>query len=312
MFSFREFAFQCYRLINASSPTVPLHGDDEQLALTVTNQLLGSYASTGLLITIAKTVETIMVSGQSEVHFTDRNFQNTTTYSEVVNATNGSNTIDLVDASGVFVGDDVQSANLPPLTRVLGVSGNNVLLSAPFTATGLTNVTFTHDDTPPNVAFIKEGRLANLQSAWLMREGVTYPLIQESSANFLSAFKYEPLKGLPRFVIVYPETEITRVRLYPALSQGYTFFARGKFNLSTLTKDSDMNLIPDYFRRFLLFATARDLSMYKGRADAWTQKLQLMLDEARLQMESTSEVNLTVTGETDALLNGAWRVRAGV
>ena len=52
----REFIYQMYRLINASNPTTPLHGDLQNLALTVLNQLLDSYASTGLMITIAKTI----------------------------------------------------------------------------------------------------------------------------------------------------------------------------------------------------------------------------------------------------------------
>ncbi len=59
-------------------------------------------------------------------------------------------------------------------------------------------------------------------------------------------------------------------------------------------------------------AVAKDIAMYKGRSDAWTDKLEMMLREAQDKMEAASEVNLSITGDRASLLNGAWRVRAGI
>ena len=234
----REFIFQSYRLINASNPTVPLHGDDQKLGILVLNQLLQSYASTGLLITIAKEIAVPLSIGQQDV----------------------------------------------------------VCGPASFVPT-------------PDITI---GRLANLDSAWLLLNGVTYPMINESRDEFLASWKYDPLQGLPRFVIMFPDTEIVTLRIYPAPSQVFTFNIRGKFQLNEVTANDNLDSLPQYYIRYLLFAAAKDIAMYKGRADAWTPQLETMLDEARDQMVAASEINLSITGDRASLLNGAWRVRAGI
>lgn len=234
----RDFVFQFYRLISAHNPTVPLHGDDQKLGIQILNQLLQSYASTGLLITIAKQIAVPLSIGQ-----------------------------DFVTCGAA-----------------------------------------TYIPTPD----ITLGRLANLDSAWLTLSGVTYPLIDESRNNFFAAWKYAPLLGLPRFIIVLPDTEIVSLKLYPRPSQAYTFNIRGKFQLNELTANDNMSLLPQYYQRYLLLACAKDVSMYKGRSEAWTPKLEEMLVQARDQMEAASEVNLEITGDGASMLNGAWRVRAGI
>lgn len=234
----REFVYQSYRLINASNPTVPLHGDDQELAITILNQLLQSYASTGLLITIAKTFDCPLTIGQE-----------------------------------------------------------NVVIGPPSIIE------------PPD---IQAGRLAHLEAAWLILSGVTYPLIVESKGEFFASWKFDPLKGLPRFVIVLPDTDVVRLRLYPAPSQFFQFFLRGKFQLPILTANDSLDLLPQYYTRYLLFAVARDVAMYKGRSEAWTEQLNFMFNEARDQMEAASEQNMDITGDLDSLLNGSWRVMAGI
>lgn len=234
----REFVEQSYRLISAHSPTVPLYSDDLSLGIRVLNQLLQSYASTGLLITVAKETSIPLTIGQRDI------------------------------------------------------------ICGPSSYTPTPDITL--------------GRLANLDSAWLLLDGVTYPLIIESRNEFLAAWKYDPLQGLPRFIIVMPETEVVRLRIYPAASQFYEFFIRAKFQLNTLTANDDMSLVPQYYHRYLLFATAKDVSMYKGRSEAWTPELEEMYKAAKDEMVSSSEVNLAIVGERDSLLNGAWAIRAGV
>jgi hypothetical protein len=234
----REFIRQSYRLINPGNPTQPLHGDDQQLAITVLGQLMEFYAATGLLLTIAKTASIPVFNNQS------------------------------------------------------------IVVVGPITAIPLPDITL--------------GRLANLNSAWLELDGVTYPLIELSRDEFLASYKYAPLAGLPRFIIPFPDTDVVRLQLYPAPSQFFTFFLRGKFQLTDLTSNDDMSSLPGYYQRYLLLATARDVAMFKGRADAWTPKLQALLEEAQNIMEAASEVNLSITGDRASLLNGAWRVRSGI
>lgn len=239
----REFVYQMYRLINASNPTVPLHGDDESLAVRVFNQILQSYASSGLMLTIAKTVSVNINLGIQEIIFTASDY-------------------------------------VPPVD--------------------------------PTVVQIAQGRLANLDNAWLLLSGVTYPLIDKSRDDYLAAWKYEPLQGLPRFIITFPDTNIVRARLYPAPSQFFQFNCRGKFQLSSLTINDTMDSVPEYYHLYFMYATARQVCKFKARNQAWTDDLEMEYRELKDNMEGASEINLSITGDEQSLLNGAWRVRAGI
>lgn len=311
-YTFRDFAFQVYRLINASNPTIPLHGDDEKLCLQVANQLLQSYAGNGLMLTIAKTVSCSVNLGINTIRFVDNNYPTSTVERELVILTNISPSFTVANGTIYNIGDLVTGNGIPALSSILAIDGNLVTLNNDATLTGSSTLTFTQPVNIPNVTFIKQGRLANLDDAWLLLSGVTYPLIIKSRDEYLSAWKYEPLQGLPRFAIEFSNTESSDILLYPAPSQFYEFFARCKLQASELTKDSDMNFLPQYYFRYFLFATARDVCMYKGRAEAWTPKLEQLYQEAYDIMVSTSEVNLSITGDEQSLLNGAWRVRAGI
>lgn len=234
----RQFVFQMYRLISASNPTTPLHGDDQLLAIDVLNQLMDSYSATGLMTPIAQTATINLSIGQQEV-----------------------------------------------------VVGPPTFLPVP-------DITL--------------GRLANYDSAWLLLDGVTYPLIEQNRDEFLAAWKFDPLSGLPRFCIVYPDTEVVRIRIYPSPSQVFQFNLRGKFQLTDLTSNDTLDGLPGYYYRFFLLAVARDVCLYKGRSEAWTDKLEGRYEEAKDIMEAASEVNTSIVGERESLLNGSWRVRAGI
>jgi|SRR6056297_374215 len=238
MSTVREFIRQSYRLISAANPTQALHGDDLSLGITVLNQLLQSYASTGLLITVPKQVQLAVIAGQGTI------------------------------------------------------------------STGDATVTPTPD--------LTVGRLSNLNDAWVESDDVDYPLMQILNSQFNSSFKYSPLTGLPRYVIVQPAIETTNLILYPAPSKAYTLNVRAKFQLSTLTSNDNMSIIPDYYKRYLLFALAKDIAMYKGRAEAWTGTLEQMLTDAKYVMESASEINLDIKRSDTANLNGADRLRSGL
>lgn len=207
-----------------------------------------------------------------------------------------------------------------------GLAILNQLLKS-FAGNGL-NITIARTETCQIIAFQQEvvigdptilplpdisvGRLANYDSAWIILNNVTYPLIDMNRNEFLAAFKYEPLNGLPRFAVQYPEVDVVRIRLYPAPSQRYQFYIRGKFELPLLNKDSNMSLVPVYYQRFLWLALARDLAAFKGRIEAWTPNLERLYKEALDDIQSNSEVNLTIAGERASMLNGRWRLQAGV
>ncbi len=234
----KAFVQDAYQLVSASSPTVPLQGDDMSKGIFFLNELLLSYSGTGLMLTIAKEVVYNLSINQSVITFGDASYVPT-----------------------------------PDVTA---------------------------------------GRLANMQNAWLLLDGVTYPLVDESRNVFLASYKYDPQVGLPRFAIIYNQTDLTTMRIYPGASQGYELHVYGKFELSTLGPNDTMALVPAYYRRFLKFAVAKDYSVYKGRSNAWTPQLEEMMMDAKKDMESVSSVNLVIQTENESLLNGSWRVRAGV
>lgn len=312
-FTVRQFVLQMYRLISASNPTVPLHGDDEALAVRVLNQIMQSYASSGLMITIAKTVNVAISSPVKEILFTDPNYIGpVTTQTETVGLTAASPIITVADGTIYSIGDLVSGGGIQPYTYILSIVGNTITLSLNATLNGNSILTFSHEIPQPTIAYIKQGRLANLDSAWLVLNGVTYPLINKSRDEFLAAWKYEPLQGLPRFIITFPDTDFVRATLYPAPSQSYTFYARGKFQLPRLTVNDDMSLVPEYYHMYFLYAVAKYVSKFKARGSAWTPDLEAEYRELKDNMEAASEVNLSIAGDEQSLLNGAWRVRAGI
>lgn len=308
----RDFVNQMYRLISASNPTVPLHGDDEPLAIRVLNQLLKEYAATGLLLTIADTLTTSVNLGIKEIWFTDANYSTITTNTEIVNLTTGSPSFTVVNPGIYFVGDSVTGNGIPASSTIISIVNFTLTISNAATLTGASSLTFTHDSADPSVTYIKNGRLANLDNAWLTLNGVTYPLIDKSRDTFLAAWKYEPLQGLPRFIIPYPETTYVRAQLYPAPSQFYTFNCRGKFQKTGLTANDNLDGLPLYYELFFLYAVAKYVCKFKGRNSAWTDDLEMDYRELKAQMEAASEINLSIAGDEQSLLNGAWRVRAGI
>ena len=309
----REFVFQMYRLITASSPVVPEHGDDQNLAIQVLNQILMNYASSGLLLTIAKT-ETVDINlPVKEIWFTSPDYVGpVTTQQETCTLTAVSPSFPVADGTIYSVGDGVSGGGIPPLAKILSIVGNVVTMTMNATINGPSVLTFSHEIATPNIAYIKKGRLANLDSAWLQLSGVTYPLIDKSRDEFLAAWKYEPLQGLPRFIITFPETHVVRAQLYPAPSQFFTFLCRGKFQKLPLTSNDTLEGLPDYQELFLLYAVAKYVCKFKGRSGAWTQDLEADYRELKAQMEAASEVNLSIAGDEQSLLNGSWRVRAGI
>jgi hypothetical protein len=309
----REFIYQMYRLISASNPTIPLHGDDEQLALRVLNQILLSYASSGLMLDIAKTVSVDIFLPVKYIYFVDPDYIGpVSTQTETVTLTAASPSFTVVNGLLYSVGDLVSGGGIPAFTYISSIVGNVITMTHNATINGASILTFSHELPHPDYVYIRQGRLANLDSAWLLLNGVTYPLIQESRDVYLGAWKFEPLQGLPRFVMTYPDVDKVVLQLFPAPSQFFTFFARGKFQQPALTINDTLAGYPLYYELYLLYAVAKYVSKFKGRGSAWTPDLEAEYRELKDNMEAASEVNLSITGDEQSLLNGAWRVRAGI
>lgn len=236
--SVRDFIQDSYQIISANSPTVPLHGNDLSKGIQFLNELMQSYSSSGLLITVPQQVSFPVSENQGFITFGDA----------------------------------------------------------------------TYTPTPD----VTVGRLANLENAWVLLDGITYPLINESRHDFFSTYKYEPLQGLPRFIIVQPQVNLTLVQIFPAPSQSYTLYVYGKFQLSVFNSNADMSLLPQYYIRYLRLALARDLAMYKARMSAWTTDLNAMFIEAEQNMTAASSQNMDIEVNTESWLNGSWRCRSGI
>lgn len=241
----KEFVQDSYRIVTSGSPTVPLHGDDMSKGVQYLNELLSSYSSSGLITTIAKLVETELLTNVAFVKF-------------------------------------VQPSFVVPIP------------------------------VPNNTIYIKQGRLSNLENAWIRLDGLDYPIFDESRNVFFGSYKFFPLSGLPRYCIVTNNVDMTTMQIYPKPSQFYELFIYGKFELNTIDKNGNMAQLPSYETKFLRLALARELCIYKSRQDAWTDKLEKFYEEAYDAMTSVSTSNLVIASDDESYLNGSWRVRAGV
>jgi len=234
----KEFIFDSYQLITASSPTIAPHGSDTIVGVRILNRLLKAYSSSSLLLPIAKKINFQIQIGQLFVTFGD-----------------------------------------PSYTPI------------------------------PNVTI---GRLTNLERAWLELDGVDYPLIDEDRGVFFGSYKFFPQLGLPRFVIVTNDLNLTTMQFYPGPSQQYNVWVYGKFELPYITENDTMANIPQYQWLFLQYALARQLAYYKGRSAAWTEKLEGMYQELKDEIESVSTMDLVIDSANESYLNGSWRLRSGV
>lgn len=178
--------------------------------------------------------------------------------------------------------------------------------------TGQGLITFGPSDFVPLPDVTTEGRLANLENAWITLEHVTYPLIDVSRNKFFASYKYNTLAGLPRYIIVYPETNITTVQVFPAPSQQYLLSIYGKYQLPNVTSNSDMSSLPTYYQLYLQFALAKYLAAYKGRMNAWTADLEANYLSLKADMEAATSQNLDINTNNESWLNGKWRVISGV
>ncbi len=213
-------------------------------------------------------------------------------------------------------GDDMQKGVqfLNELIKFYASSSKLLTISQKVTfnvSIGQQFVTF-GDPTYVPIPDVTQGRLTNLHRAWLELEGVTYPLIDESRGVFFGSYKFEPQLGLPRFVIITNDLNLTTMQLYPAPSQVYTLFVYAKFEMPYLTQNDTMQGFPFYQYKFLKLAVGRELAFYKGRSSAWDKKLEGMYEEAKDEIESTSTMDLVIDSANESYLNGSWRLRAGV
>lgn len=230
------------------------------------------------------------------------------------------NSYQLISAANptVPLQNDDLSQGIRTLNRLMrAYSGTGLMISVPkeiiFTLNnGVGFVTIGSPDYIPTPDITSEGRLANLQSAWIVLDNVTYPLIIESRNEFFYAYKFGPLAGLPRYIIVFPQTNLTTIQVYPKPSQTYELHIYGKFELPDFDANSTMENLPDYALLFYQFALAKQLAFMRGRASAWTELLEAQYVEFRKDIEATSTFNLDIQVDRDSKLNGKWRVEAGV
>jgi hypothetical protein len=173
-------------------------------------------------------------------------------------------------------------------------------------------ITIGEADYSPTPDITSQGRLVNLINGWINLDNVDYPLIDESRTEFQSSYKYAPLAGLPRYIIVTPQTNLTQIQVYPAPSQPYMLYLYAKFQLATLTSSDDMSELPSYFYMFLQFALAKYIAIYKGRSEAWTPLLEEMYRDLEKDMIAASSTNMDININNESWLNGAWRVRSGI
>ena len=69
-----DFIQDSYQLISASSPTVPLQGNDMSKGIQFLNELIQDYSSSSLLLTIAQKIELTVQINQLFVTFADTGF----------------------------------------------------------------------------------------------------------------------------------------------------------------------------------------------------------------------------------------------
>lgn len=61
----KEFVSDAYQIVSASSPNVPLQGNDTTKGIQFLNELLSSFSGTGAMLTVPRLITTNVVAGQA-------------------------------------------------------------------------------------------------------------------------------------------------------------------------------------------------------------------------------------------------------
>lgn len=312
-FTVRAFIRQSYQLIDPSSHT-PLGSNDETMGVRLLNQLLQSYSSSGLMLTIAKTVSALVTVATTTIKFVDPSYDTTESFQRVESLVSGSDTFTTLTPEVYQVGDLVTGVGISDNTTIQLVNAapiSSVVLSKPATRTGGFVLTFSREIIDPTTVYVKQGRISNVANAWLETLGVTYPLLLGSKDEYLASYKYTPSRGLPQMMICFPETDHTEVILYPGAGQAYELFCRGKFQLARVGVNEDMGIVPEYYHLYFMYAIARHLAKFTGRSAAWTPDLEAMYQELEMAISNASEVNLSIQTKYGGM-TAADRVRGGI
>ena len=159
---------------------------------------------------------------------------------------------------------------------------------------------------------VTEGRLAEIQNLWLNLDGVDYPMEVINRNVFYSTAKYFPMQSLPLVGIIDNQTNYTNLEIWPGASQFYELWIYGKFELAYISESMDVSTLPDYFLLFFEYACAKYTAFHKGRAKSWTKELEDTYEGLRSDIVAISPINLVIKQSNDNMLNGAYRVRAGI
>jgi len=155
------------------------------------------------------------------------------------------------------------------------------------------------------------GRLVATQNAWILFEGVRYPLTDITRNRFNNSALYEIQQGLPLNYIIYDQDDHTVLRLWPAPQQEYILIVDGKIQPSFVNSNMLLSGIPDYMILFLKYALAKECALGLNRESAWSAKLEDRFLDLERQMINKSPRNVDI-GRRRNMLNGATLVASGL
>lgn len=226
-------------------------------------------------------------------------------------------TMRMISANGPSValrGEDYLTALeiLNDLMSSYGISGQFNPISMEVTVpahTGQQDYIFADEVNFPDADYTG-GRLVATQNAWILFEGVRYPLTDITRNRFNNAALYEIQVGLPLNYIIYDQNDYTVLRLWPAPQQEYILIVDGKIQPEFIHSNTEMT-IPDYMTLFLKYATAKECAFGLNRESAWSAKMEERFLDLERQMINKSPRNVDI-GRRRNMLNGATLVASGL
>lgn len=151
----------------------------------------------------------------------------------------------------------------------------------------------------PGFDFVKN-RIALLETANIEFDNVIYPCDVVPYTNITALPRVKYLNAIPRLCYLQNYPEYSSIFFYPAPSDSNLYVATiyAKFQLSYVEPFTELEQVPAYYRRFLKYAVAREISASNASYQWTPERHEEPYQRMYKDIEEGSDLNIDIKGDS--------------
>jgi hypothetical protein len=153
--------------------------------------------------------------------------------------------------------------------------------------------------------------IMHLYDVSYLMSGTVYPIKIVDAGYYYNLYRTLNVQALSQIVFPLQEENATVLTFYPIPSQAYACRVRGKFPLSNVGLNDEIDELPDEYFNLLKMGLASELSEIYETAN-WSDKKESKLKELKKNIKGASYKDLWVNGTPANYLTAYDRVRGGI